>query len=91
MNTEALQLRLLDIPAAKRDHWFQILRDPVFMPVYNYANMTDARHHAFKKLQKIFAEKVVSVKEFDTNPTNVFSSHEWACLIDPAMSIKFTV
>jgi len=33
----------------------------------------------------------VSVKEFDTNPTNVFSSHEWAGLIDPAMSIKFTV
>ena len=33
----------------------------------------------------------MSVKEFNTDPHNVFSSHEFVGLIDPAMSIKHTV
>ena len=43
MDTDSLSLKLLDIPVAKRDHWHRTLRDPVFIPVYNYANMDDAR------------------------------------------------
>jgi len=61
------------------------------MPVYNYATLEDQRQHCFKKMQRVFAEKIVSVNDFLTNPTNVFSSHEWIGLIDPAMVIKFTV
>ena len=91
MDTERLSLRLLDVPAEKRDAWFQTLRDPVFTPVYNYANMTDGRQHAYKKLQKVWGAKHFSVREFDTNPVNVFSSHEFVGVIDPAMAIKHTV
>ena len=91
MDTANLSLRLLDIPADKRDHWFRTFRDPVFTPVYNYANLTEHREHTFKKLQKVFREKLMSVKEFNTNPHNVFSSHEFVGLIDPAQAIKHTV
>ena len=43
MDTDSLSLKLLGIPAAKRDHWFRTLRDPVFIPVYNYATLDDNR------------------------------------------------
>ena len=91
MDTASISLRLLDISAEKRDAWFQTLRDPVFTPVYNYANLDDGRQHCYKKLQKIWASKHFSVREFNTNPVNVFSSHEFVGLIDPAMAIKHTV
>ena len=91
MDTSNLQLRLLDISAEKRDAWFELLRDPVFMPVYNYASLEDGRQHCYKKLQKIWASKLFSVKEFNTNPINVFSSHEFVGLVDAGMSIKHTV
>ena len=43
MDTESLSLKLLGTTVEKRDHWHRTLRDPVFIPVYNYANMDDAR------------------------------------------------
>ena len=91
MDTDSLSLKLLDIPAAKRDHWLRTLRDPVFIPVYNYASMDDARQHTMKKVRKVFGERLMSVREFNTNPHNVFSSHEFVGLIDPACAIKHTV
>jgi len=91
MDTDSLSLQLLDIPVEKRDHWFRVFRDPVFTPVYNYATLDDNRQHSMKKMRKVFAEKLMSVREFETNPHNVFSSHEFVGLIDPAMSIKHTV
>jgi len=91
MDTDSLSLKLLDIPAEKRDHWFRTLRDPVFTPVYNYATLDDNRQHSMKKMRKVFSERLMSVKEFNTNPHNVFSSHEFVGLIDPAMAIKHTV
>ena len=91
MDTDTLSLKLLDIPAEKRDHWFRVLRDPVFTPVYNYADLTSARHHTMRKIRKVFEERLVSVKEFETNPHNIFSSHEFVALVDPAAAIKHTV
>ena len=41
MDTASISLKLLDIPAAKRDHWVRALHDPVFTPVYNYPTLTD--------------------------------------------------
>jgi acyl-CoA oxidase len=91
MNAELVADKLLGIPTEKRDAWFELLRDPVFKPVYNYKNLADQRAHPFKRLQKIFGAKLVSVKEFQTNPHNVFSSHEFVGLIDGSTAIKHTV
>ena len=62
MDTEALSLKLLAIPAEKRDAWERVLRDPVFTPVYNYPTLNDQRQHTFKKMQRVFRERLVSVK-----------------------------
>lgn len=91
MNTETLSLKLLAMPADKRDAWGRLLTDTVFTPVYNYPTLNDQRQHAYKKLQKIWKSGLFSVKEFNTDPHNVFSSHEFAGLIDGAMAIKHTV
>ena len=91
MDTANLSLRLLDIPAVKRDSWFKLLQDPVFTPVYNYPSLEDNRQHTYKKLEKVWKAGLASVKEFETNPVNVFSSHEFVGLVDPAMGIKHTV
>ena len=91
MDTGSLSLKLLGIPKEKRDHWFRVLRDPVFIPVYNHANLDESRHHTMAKVRKVFSERLMSVKEFETNPHNVFSSHEFVGLIDSAQAIKHTV
>ena len=41
MNTEALSLNLLAVPAEKRDAWGRLLTDTVFTPVYNYPTLND--------------------------------------------------
>ena len=91
MDTESLSLKLLGTTVEKRDHWHRTLRDPVFIPVYNYANMDDARQHSMKKIRKVFGERLMSVREFNTNPHNIFTSHEYMGLIDCAAAIKHTV
>ena len=91
MDTADLSLRLLDIPAVKRDSWINLLKDPVFIPVYNYPTLEDNRQHTFKKLKKVWGANLFSVKEFETDSKNLFSSHEFVGLIDPAMAIKHTV
>ena len=91
MDTDSLSLKLLGISAEKRDKWFNLLRDPVFTPVYNYANLTDAREHSMRKVRRVWSERLFSVREFDTDPHNIFSSHEFIALIDSAAAIKHTV
>ena len=50
MDSAALSLKLLNIPAEKRDAWTRLLQDPVFVPVYNYPTLDHQRQHAFKKM-----------------------------------------
>ena len=91
MNTQDIALKLLNIPQAKKDHWSELLKDPVFQPVYNYANLRDQREHALKKVSALFGSKIASVKQFATNPQNIFSAHEFVMLACPATFVKYTV
>ena len=50
MNTEEVSLKLMQIDDSKRQQWFKLLEDPVFMTVYNYPNLDANREHTFKKL-----------------------------------------
>ena len=76
---------------AKRDHWQNTLRDPVFMPVYNYKDIHSQREHALNRLLAISKQKLLSVRDFGTDPHNVFKAHEYCGLIDGSTAIKFTV
>ena len=53
--------------------------------------MAEQRQHPFKRLQKVFGAKLVSVRDFQKDPHNVFSAHEYVGLIDASTAIKFTV
>lgn len=44
-----------------------------------------------RKLKKVSESKVVSIRDFDTNPHNIFAAHEFLGMADPSLGIKFTV
>ena len=74
----------------KRDKWFELFKDPVFAPRYN-APLLEHRQDAFKKLKKVIDSKVISVLDFQNDPTNIFTAHEFMGQVDPSAGIKMTV
>lgn len=50
MDTKELGNALLGIPPSKRDEWFKLLKDPVFIPVYNYKTWEETRDHPLRKM-----------------------------------------
>lgn len=73
-----------------REKWFEVFKDPLWVPRYNLT-LNEQREEAFKKLKKVFQSKIVSVKDFITNPTNIFTAHEFLGQVDPSSATKFTV
>ena len=74
----------------KREPWFNLLKDPVFVPRYNLT-LNEMRDEAFKKLKKITENKMLSINDFDTDPVNVFTAHEFMGQVDQSAGIKMTV
>jgi acyl-CoA oxidase len=91
MDSKELGDALLGIPSTKRDEWFQLLKDPVFIPVYNYKTWDETREHPLRKMQAIAKSKIVSVKDFGHNPSNIFAAHEFIAMVDGSLAVKFTV
>ena len=42
-------------------------------------------------MQAIAKSKIMSVKDFGTNPHNIFTAHEYISMVDGALAVKFTV
>ena len=91
MDTKELGDALLDLDPKKRDEWFALMRDPVFVPKYNYKTWDETRDHPERKMKAITQSKIVSVTDFATNPHNIFAAHEFLAMTDGATAIKFTV
>ena len=91
MDIKELGDALLGIEPKKRDQWFQLLKDPVFVPTYNYKTWDETRAHPLRKMQAIAKSKIVSVKDFGTDPHNIFAAHEFIAMTDGALAVKFTV
>jgi acyl-CoA oxidase len=58
-----------------RDKFSEIVKDPLFTPVYD-VSIRNQKEVAQKRLKKIADSKLVSVKDFKTNPENIFTMHE---------------
>ena len=82
---------LLGVPTQKRDDWFKLLKDPVFIPKYNYESWHETREHPYRKLKAITDSKIVSVKDFIDNPHNIFTAHEFIGMVCGSTAVKFTV
>ena len=58
-----------------RDKFSEISKDPLFTPVYD-VSIRNQKEVAQKRLKKIADSKLVSVRDFKTNPENIFTMHE---------------
>ncbi|ETW03619.1 hypothetical protein H310_05022 [Aphanomyces invadans] len=66
------------------------LKDDSFRPRYNIP-LAEEREIALSQLKKICDAKFFSVKDFHTNPHNIYAAHEIAGLTNPSMATKMTV
>lgn len=91
MNSKELADQLFGFDLKKRDQWYELLKDPVFEPVYNYPSWHETREHPYRKLKKITDAKLMSVKDFIDNPHNIFCAHEFIGMVCGSTAVKFTV
>jgi len=83
--------RLLDFDNHEtREKFRQVMKDPLFIPQYDIS-LKEERDLAFKRLQKLCDEKLISVLDFQKNPLRIFTSHEMAGMMDGSMATKMTV
>lgn len=90
MNKQELRDLILGDDPSKVKKWFELFKDPVFMPRYN-TSWSDTRDEPFKKLKKVQESGLVSVMNFFDNPKNIFLAHEFIAQLDGATVTKFTV
>jgi hypothetical protein len=75
---------------AKREKWFNLFKDPVWKPRYNIP-LNEMRDVAMNQLRCVAKSGVVSVTDFFTDPTNIFTAHENIGTVAPSTTTKFTV
>ena len=76
MNKQEFSDILFGDDPQKRDKWFQIFKDPVWIPRWN-VSLDETRDHAYQMLRKVTASRVVSVTDFLKDPVNIFTAHEF--------------
>ena len=86
---EVSDLLLGDDPA-KRQKWFDLFKDKVWVPRYNM-DWEQTRHEPYLKLKKTMQSGIISVKDFFTDPKNIFLAHEMIAQLDGSTAIKVTV
>ena len=91
MDSKELADLLFGFDIKKREEWYHLLKDPVFIPKYNYSSWHETREHPYRKLKKIAEAKIVSVRDFVDKPHNIFTSHEFLGMVCGSTSVKFTV
>lgn len=62
----------------------------LFVPRFDIS-LSEERDRAFKRLQAIGQQKLISVLDFENNPLNVFAAHECIGLADGGSATKMTV
>ncbi len=73
----------------------EIAKDPIFTPVYD-VSLRQTKEIALERLKKVMGSKTnntppVSIRDFLTNPENIFTTHEMLGFIDGSLATKFTV
>jgi len=67
-----------------------LFKDPLFVPKYNLS-LAEERQLAYDRLKRICDSGLFSVKDFWTNPRNIFAAHEITGMVDPSTTTKLTV
>jgi acyl-CoA oxidase len=67
-----------------------VLKDKIFVPVYD-VSLRQTKEIALERLKKVISTKIVSVRDFLTDPENIFTTHEMLGYADSSLATKFTV
>ena len=73
-----------------RERLKELGKDPLFDPRYNI-QLNDQRELALQRLKKVAEAKAVSIRDFQSNPQNIFAAHEVLGYLDGSLATKFTV
>lgn len=68
----------------------ELFKMPIFTPKYNMS-LEEERQLAYDRLKTICDSGLFSVKDFWTNPRNIFAAHEITGMVDPSTTTKLTV
>ena len=68
----------------------ELMRDPLFTPRWNIS-LEEERELALERLRRLCHSGSFSIKDFRSNPLNIFAAHECAALSDVSMATKMTV
>jgi acyl-CoA oxidase len=90
MDKQELSELILGDDPSKVNKWFELFKDPVWVPKYNM-NWKETRDEPMKKLLAVSRSKLLSVKDFFKDPKNVFLAHEFIAQVDGSTVIKLTV
>jgi acyl-CoA oxidase len=58
-----------------REKFCNIIKNPLYTPIYDIS-LRNQKELAQKRLKEIAKANLVSVKDFRTNPDNIFTMHE---------------
>lgn len=75
---------------AKRQKWFDLFQDPVWVPKYNVP-LDEMREQSMQQLRCVARAGIVSVTDFFHDPTNIFTAHEQIGTVASSTTTKFTV
>jgi hypothetical protein len=90
MDSREISDLLLGDKPEKRDKWFELFKDPVWIPKYNM-NWEETRDEPYKKLKQVMSSGIMSVKDFFNDPKNIFLAHEMIAQCDGSTVVKLTV
>lgn len=91
-NVNVMWQLLADDNLEVRKELLSILDDPVFKYTKGIA-LDEEREIALRRLQRVCREpgRFISVKDFKTNPTRIFATHELLGYADGSTATKLTV
>lgn len=72
---KALDGVLNNVKRNTREKVAEIIKDPLFTPIYDIS-IRNQKELAQRRLKRIADEKLVSVRDFKTDPENIFTMHE---------------
>uniref|UniRef100_A0A0V0J4W4 Acyl-coenzyme A oxidase n=1 Tax=Schistocephalus solidus TaxID=70667 RepID=A0A0V0J4W4_SCHSO len=73
-----------------REQLRTLLLDDLMTPRYNIS-LQEEREVALARLKLLCDNKMISVKDFLSNPQRIFAAHELSAILDPSMTTKMTV
>jgi acyl-CoA oxidase len=64
--------------------------NPIFNPYYNLS-LDEMREYAIRRLRTFCQAGILSVQDFERNPSNVYTCHEAFGMVDGSFATKMTV